>query len=175
MKTLFAIVGSLAIIPAMTFAVNDGVGQRPSSGLLFETGRTTSIYTEEVEKQPVHTAVSLLQKDVRDVFCATLQVSTSPDTVQILAGTMGVNGEIDRLVGSGKIDLSAIVGKWEAFRLVTVTDSGKTILVIAGSDSRGTVSELLTWHRLDCRDFDNCLICVNGYIPQGQRFTGYEF
>ncbi|MDR1380165.1 MAG: glycosyl hydrolase 115 family protein [Tannerella sp.] len=140
MKTVFATVGALAIIPVMAFAANDR--------LLFETGRTTSIYVDRGEKQPVHTAVSLLQKDVRNVFDATLQVSEDPEAVQILAGTVGVCGEIARLAESGKIDLSAIAGKWEAFQLVTVTDGGKTMLVIAGSDSRGTVYGILELSRM---------------------------
>jgi lysophospholipase L1-like esterase len=118
------------------------------SAYLFETGRTASVYMDKAEKTSVHTAVALLQKDVRNVFDADLQISEDRNAVQIVAGTIGVNKEIARLAESGKIDLSEITGKWEAFRIATVTDGGREILVIAGSDSRGTAYGLLELSRM---------------------------
>ena len=60
----------------------------------------------------------------------------------IIAGTIGNSSLIDSLITSGKIDVSAINGTWEAFTSTVVmnpVDGVNEALVIAGSDRRGTV------------------------------------
>lgn len=53
----------------------------------------------------------------------------------VIIGTIGQSDAIDKLVSSGKIDVSDIAGKWECFKTQVVDDT----LVIAGSDRRGTI------------------------------------
>jgi hypothetical protein len=60
----------------------------------------------------------------------------------IIAGTIGNSSLIDALIKSGKIDVSAINGTWEAFTSTVVSNPINGVheaLVIAGSDRRGTV------------------------------------
>ncbi len=60
----------------------------------------------------------------------------------MIAGTLGMNPVIDRLVEQGTIDVSAIEGKWEASVTTVLKDPLPGIgnaLVIAGSDKRGTI------------------------------------
>lgn len=60
----------------------------------------------------------------------------------IIVGTIGKSSLIDSLVSSGKIDVSAIQGKWESFvsSLVENPIAGVSkALVIAGSDRRGAI------------------------------------
>ncbi len=60
----------------------------------------------------------------------------------ILIGTVGRSPLIDGLARAGKIDVSAIRGKWESFFLQTVANplpGVDSALVIAGSDKRGTI------------------------------------
>ncbi|THY08464.1 hypothetical protein D6D03_01081 [Aureobasidium pullulans] len=60
----------------------------------------------------------------------------------IIAGTIGNSSLIDTLIQSGKIDVSAINGTWEAFTSTVVSNPMEGVdvaLVIAGSDRRGTV------------------------------------
>ncbi len=60
----------------------------------------------------------------------------------ILIGTVGRSALIDGLVSSGKLNVDAIRGKWEAFVIETVEKPAPGIdraLVIAGSDKRGTI------------------------------------
>lgn len=60
----------------------------------------------------------------------------------IIAGTIGNSSLIDSLVQSGKIDVSATEGKWEAFQTEIVDNPFPGIsraLVVSGSDRRGTV------------------------------------
>ncbi|KAF2002039.1 glycoside hydrolase family 115 protein [Amniculicola lignicola CBS 123094] len=60
----------------------------------------------------------------------------------IIAGTIGNSSFIDALIKSGKLDVSKIEGKWEAFVTAVVknpTNGTAEALVIAGSDRRGTI------------------------------------
>ncbi len=60
----------------------------------------------------------------------------------VLIGTVGKSPLIDGLVASGKLDVTAIRGKWEAFVIETVDHPRPGVdraLVIAGSDKRGTI------------------------------------
>ncbi|MDR1672055.1 MAG: glycosyl hydrolase 115 family protein [Bacteroidales bacterium] len=100
------------------------------------------------EDQVVHTAVALLRRDVERVLGASLRVTdqSAAQEVQIIAGTLGRNPEIDRLMGRRRIDVSAIKGKWEAFLMVAVPE--ERLLCIAGSDSRGTAYGLLELSRM---------------------------
>ena len=62
----------------------------------------------------------------------------------IIAGTIGDNGNdlVNQLAKEGKIDVSAIEGKWESYKLQVVKNPVQGVseaLVIAGSDKRGTI------------------------------------
>ncbi|CAO2655072.1 Nn.00g118050.m01.CDS01 [Neocucurbitaria sp. VM-36] len=68
--------------------------------------------------------------------------SSLSNTPIIIAGTIGKSPLIDSLVSSGKLDVSAIRGKWESFTSQLVSDPAQGIasaLVLAGSDKRGTI------------------------------------
>ena len=81
---------------------------------------------------------------------STLPDSTLPDftlpdsTPVVLIGAIGQSPLIDSLVASGKLaasDVSKIKGQWESFLIATLdagASSGPRMLVIAGSDPRGT-------------------------------------
>ena len=59
----------------------------------------------------------------------------------VLIGTLGKSPLIDRLATSGKLDASAVRGKWETFVIAVVENPMPGVdraLVIAGSDRRGT-------------------------------------
>jgi hypothetical protein len=60
----------------------------------------------------------------------------------ILLGTVGYSSLIDTLAGSKQLDTAAIANKWETFSYQVVQtpwDGRDKVLVIAGSDMRGTV------------------------------------
>ncbi|KAH7377407.1 hypothetical protein BKA66DRAFT_443435 [Pyrenochaeta sp. MPI-SDFR-AT-0127] len=60
----------------------------------------------------------------------------------IIVGTIGNSSLIDALIASGKLDVSAIEGQWEAYVSAIVENAGNATgeaLVIAGSDRRGTI------------------------------------
>jgi hypothetical protein len=71
----------------------------------------------------------------------------------IVVGVLGQSPEIDGLVGTGKIDVSAVAGKWEAAvtEVVAAPMAGlpavQRALVIAGSDRRGAAYALFAISR----------------------------
>lgn len=115
---------------------------------LFSKGENTFVYLDDEEKAVVQTAFSIVQKDIKKVFDADFMRTAKEKNAQIIVGTVGQNNEIARLVQAGKINLSNIKNKWEAFLITTVEERGTKKLVIAGSDSRGTAYGLLEISRL---------------------------
>ena len=60
----------------------------------------------------------------------------------IIAGTIGHSKLIDELIDAGKLDVSAIDGKWESFTTQLIDEpvpGCPKAVVIAGSDPRGTI------------------------------------
>ncbi|WP_254063096.1 glycosyl hydrolase 115 family protein [Caulobacter sp. S45] len=79
--------------------------------------------------------------DVRADLARLAGGTASPDTT-IIAGTLGHNPVIDRLVREGRLDVSGVAGRWEAFVQQVVEHPAPGIeraLVIAGADRRGTI------------------------------------
>lgn len=62
------------------------------------------------------------------------------ETPAVVAGTIGKSHLIDSLIKEGIVDTDEVNGKWESFIVTTVTNptTGAPLLVIAGSDRRGT-------------------------------------
>jgi len=144
------VVSCLLLISTTSMAQSETSKQGLKSGeeVLFRPGLTVRINVDPTEAAVLKTALSLLQKDVRAVFDAELQPENGAKEATIIAGTLGRNEAIDRLVRSGNITVSGIRGKWESFILKTIVDQGKKKLLIIGSDSRGTAYGLMELSRL---------------------------
>lgn len=90
-------------------------------------------------------AVKDLQNDINNVTGIKPELlTTNPGQggYEILVGTLGKNKQIDNLVASGKLNTKDLKGKWESFVITTIDNpkkSGSKLLVIAGSDKRGTI------------------------------------
>ena len=72
-----------------------------------------------------------------------------PSGPVVLAGTVGRSALIDALVRDGRIRVDDLAGKWESCLVQTVElpDSPAPVLVIAGSDRRGTAYGLTSLSR----------------------------
>lgn len=93
----------------------------------------------------VERAAHDLQADiarVSDIKPALISTEIPPAKTYILVGTLGRSPTVDRLVSEGKLDVSAIRGRWES-SLTQVVDRPlpgvERALVIVGSDKRGTI------------------------------------
>jgi hypothetical protein len=120
--------------------------QRLDDGFcLVADGRAAGICVTTNDWPGVRRAAADLQTDFRRVSgVAPLllpEVSHAGSRV-IIIGTIGQSALIDQLARAGKIDISAIAGKWEASFAEVVAQPWPGVdqaLVICGSDRRGTI------------------------------------
>ncbi len=151
-RTSFLVLCALAlaaVLPSRGFALGQErfVVFEPveHAAALVAGGTAAPILVEAADWPGVRRAVGDLQADVERVSGVRPAVvgadgATAPFAV--IVGTVGRSPLIDGLVKTGKIDVSGIAGRWEAFLLQTVDrplPGLERALVIAGSDKRGTI------------------------------------
>jgi hypothetical protein len=117
----------------------------PGSFVLANQSAAAQICVDPADWPGVVRAAQDLQDDIRRVTGLTAPFCNSTDRLHsniVLIGSIGHSTLIDRLIRSGKIDVSAIQGQWEA-TLTQVVDHPlpgvARALVIAGSDKRGAI------------------------------------
>ena len=105
---------------------------------------------DEADAEVVRRTAGLLVEDVNRVTNKKLKlVSDLPSKQEyiILAGTLGKNKAIDRLVVNKKIDVSRIRNGWEQYAIDLIDNPFpgiKKALVVVGSDRRGTAYGLFS-------------------------------
>lgn len=99
------------------------------------------------EEPVVKTAVDILVHDSRLVCEHPFSLVGGMDSSCVVIGVIGKEKEFDNFLSRNKVDLSDIIGKWEAFKIQTVSVGGKTCLLVAGSDPRGTAYGVLELSR----------------------------
>lgn len=116
-----------------------------SAQVLFEKDCQTEIFVGKEEKEVVHTALEILQKDVKNVFDARLVPASAPGhDIEIVAGTVD-NPEMQAYLKRNEVDLHPIMGQWEAFQIRKL---GKKQVLVTGSDARGLAYGLLEISRM---------------------------
>ncbi|KAF2193089.1 glycoside hydrolase family 115 protein [Zopfia rhizophila CBS 207.26] len=138
-------IGTLAIGQPASVIFSETAGGLKLAG----TGSAPTIVIDGKDWPGVTRAGSDLANDFGLVTGTKGKVTTGTsglsDTPVIIAGTVGKSPLIDGLVSSGKIDVSAIKGKWESFSSQLVAnpvDGVVSALLLAGSDKRGTIFAL---------------------------------
>jgi hypothetical protein len=117
----------------------------PGGFTLVNANTAAPIYVDPKDWPGVLRAANDLSHDIKDVTGKTPNVisGTKPtDRNVILIGTVGKSEIIDQLVAAGKIDVSAIQGKWESYFTQVVRKplpGVDSALVICGSDKRGSI------------------------------------
>src|SRR5690606_32461860 len=108
---------------------------------LIEDGNPIPLQVDSNDHKGVLRAVESLQRDFERVAGKRAESGTGT-TGGIWIGTVGQSALIDGLVGKGLIDRGALEGKREKF-IITVLDDMRVaeapVLIIAGSDKRGTI------------------------------------
>src|ERR1035437_9132651 len=112
------------------------------------------LYVDPQKPDTVRVAAEAFASDVERVTGVKPEVITQingllpPDL--ILVGVLGHSPDIDRLVTTHKLDISAVAGKWESAVTAVVPSPvarGRRALVIAGSDRRGAAYALFAISR----------------------------
>ena len=148
-RVLAMLLVSLLAAPHHGFALGQEqyVVEVPSQGSfpLIQDKTTAMIYSDPNDFAGVVRAADDLVADVARVGGMTPAIShnkNSLGTNVIVVGTIGKNEIIDQLIHEGKIDATAIAGKWESFIIQVVPKplpGVESALVICGSDKRGTI------------------------------------
>ena len=112
---------------------------------LVDNGKPANTLVSESDYPGVLKVAGLFQKDLSYVSGQKAELITGDAPVAgnlVIVGTAGKSKLIDRLVESGKLDVSGLRGKWEQYLIVTVKQPVKGVenaVVIVGSDKRGTI------------------------------------
>lgn len=86
-------------------------------------------------------AAELLARDLTSLTGRASALSTDPAGCGSVCIVMGVWNSplVSAVAREGGIDLSSLAGQWERYERTVIRTPGRTILLIAGSDRRGTV------------------------------------
>jgi hypothetical protein len=112
---------------------------------LAHNGQAAKLFIDASDYPGVVRAAGDLQADIARVSAVrpTLSTDGKPAGADVvIIGTVGKSTLIDKLVAEGKLDVSAIKGKWEGWQVQTLRKplpGVERALVIAGSDKRGTI------------------------------------
>ncbi|HQF40311.1 MAG TPA: glycosyl hydrolase 115 family protein, partial [Opitutaceae bacterium] len=111
---------------------------------LVERAQAAPLWFDARDHKGVIRAIGDLRTDIERVTGLKPEVTErQPASVPpVIIGTVGRSELIDRLVATGQLDGSKLVGKWESFIIATVAKPVPGVeraLVIAGSDKRGTI------------------------------------
>ena len=130
----------------------------PVDGCFTISGSATAdkaiILYDDQDAEVVLTVIDCLMSDLRAVTKKTfLKYKAEPSTLKcpIIVGTIGQSSHIDQLIADGKIDVSDVVGKWEAFGLQVIDNPMEGVeraLAIFGSQPRGTAYGMFELSRM---------------------------
>ncbi|MGO9009912.1 MAG: glycosyl hydrolase 115 family protein [Bryobacteraceae bacterium] len=134
-----------ALLPVSLFALGQAryisMTAGPGSFAIAHDKSVAAVYVDPSDFPGVARAADDLRSDIARVTGMTpLRALGAQGT--IIAGTIGKNAIIDRLIRERRIDVSEVAGKWESFLIQVVPHPQPGIgsaLVIAGSDKRGTI------------------------------------
>lgn len=141
MKRLLAL--ALAGVAAPAFAACSGPAAIcPTGGAgafpLIAGGHPVMVVTDPKDD----VAVQRVADDLRADLVKVGGEKAAAGNQTIILGTIGQDAQIDALIASGKLDVSGVKGKWEAYVEQVVERPAPGIdraLVIAGADRRGTI------------------------------------
>ncbi len=144
-----------AFICLPVLSANDGISnisftKGKNNFTLSFSGKSAPIYASAKDYPGVIIALRQLQTDIEKVTGAGPQLVVVPTGENIvpaskeivLAGTIGKSPLIDQLIRKKKLNVKDVVKKWETYVVQVVENpfpKVARILVIAGSDKRGTI------------------------------------
>jgi hypothetical protein len=109
-------------------------------------GKAAALYVSESDWPGVLRTIRDVQADIKRVTGREPQMLTDAPAASkepvVLVGTLGYSPLIDKLVQSGKLDVSNLAGRWETFVVQAIDNPLPGVaraLVVAGSDKRGTI------------------------------------
>ena len=130
----------------------------PVSGSFAIAGSTVSdkaiILYDDKDADVVLTVIDCLMSDLKAVTKKTfMKYKTEPSSLKcpIIVGTIGQSSHIDKLIADGKLDVSDVAGKWEAFGMQVIDNPMEGVeraLAIFGSQPRSTAYGMFELSRM---------------------------
>ena len=145
---------ALLLLPALALAQPappvgpSYVSAKKSAGSfpLVASGKAAHLYASESDWPGVLRTIRDVQADINRVTGREPVFTTDQPVAgrepAVLIGTVGHSALIDKLVQSGKLDVSGLAGRWETFVVQAIDNPLPGVaraLVVAGSDKRGTI------------------------------------
>ncbi len=119
---------------------------------LVDKQKNTNIFFDKNEKSVVKTSIEMFSKDMNLIAGSKTICTNKYSNIanQIIVGTIGNNQFIDSLIHNGLISVREIETKWEGFKITTFLPekSKNRVLLVIGSDSRGTAYGILELSRI---------------------------
>ncbi len=138
---MMVMLACLLLPPILLQATETSLVSRKAGKGAFSLANCSIMY-DEADFTAVKKTTHLFARDIEAVTGIRPEVITKDAHGSvILLGTVGNSTLIDQLVSEGKLDVSGIKGGWEQFTIQCLQNplpGIKQILVIAGSDRRGT-------------------------------------
>lgn len=132
-----------AVHGPVSIATSGGGG--PGRFVVYDKGRATPLQVDAGDFSVVRLVTSAFAGDIGSVTGRRPEILGAKAALRrkhlIIIGTLGHSSLIDRLLAGGRLDASAIDGKWESALMTVVKQPFPNVasaLVIAGSDRRGT-------------------------------------
>ena len=125
----------------LAFLLNVSFAKGTDNFVIASPSELSTIYISAEEPEYVHLAVKDLVGDIEKISGRKPEIVNSFSGVRDGAICIGTFSEpsFKRYARKGGIDLSCLGGKWETFKIETVTVAKQKLLFIAGSDERGTM------------------------------------
>ena len=130
----------------------------PVDGCFAISGSTVTdkaiILYDANDAEVVQTVIDCLASDLKAVTKKSyMKYKTEPSSLKnpIIVGTIGQSSHIDGLIAAGKIDVSDVVGKWEAYGMQVIDNPMEGVakaLVIFGSQPRATAYGMFELSRM---------------------------
>ncbi|MEP3838615.1 MAG: glycosyl hydrolase 115 family protein [Algibacter sp.] len=119
---------------------------------IVEANNSISILIDKKDAEVVTIASEIFANDVFNITGLKPSIISKANTFSsvIIAGTIGENAMINKLIASGKLDVTEFKNDWERYTIQMIENPTKNIdkaLVIAGSDRRGTAYGILELSR----------------------------
>jgi hypothetical protein len=166
--------------------------QHEGSFALIQDGQPAAVLVEKTNDVAVQRVAKSFAEDLKRVSGRNAPVVNDRLKIKkpvIVIGTIGESQLINDLIGTGKLDVSALKNQWEAFSIGVVKNPWPGVeqaLVVAGSDRRGTIfgaydiSEKMgvsPWHwfaDVPVRQSKNIYISAGSRSDQpGVRYRGF--
>lgn len=137
----------IAVLGSCCFITLLGWGQNVSSPFCLQARQPFTIACDTTsEEKVVSTALQLLVRDFQAVLATTPEITSQQGAIWV--GTVDKSPLLQKLIAEKLLSVTELSGKKEAFQLCVLQRKSQPILVIAGSDERGTAYGMTEVSRL---------------------------